>query len=68
MLDNLFVQDYLLKIRTIIDALASIGDHIPCSRHIDVILVGLFANYASVVSAIESKLGLVELDEVEFCC
>lgn len=48
-LDSLPVQDYLLKIRIIVGALASIGDHIPLSQHIDVILEGLIAEYAPVV-------------------
>ncbi|KAI5435479.1 hypothetical protein KIW84_022055 [Lathyrus oleraceus] len=37
-LDSMSIQDNLLKIRTIIDALASIGDPLPVSHHIDVIL------------------------------
>ncbi|CAI8608272.1 unnamed protein product [Vicia faba] len=40
-LDTQSVQDYLLKIRTIMDSLASIGDLVPSTHHIDVILEGL---------------------------
>ena len=40
-LDNSSVQEYLLKVRTIVNSLASIGDPIPASHHIDVILEGL---------------------------
>lgn len=64
-LDSQSVSDYLLKIRMIVDALASIGDPIPSSHHIDVILEGLPSEYASVVSVVESKFGDMDLDEVE---
>lgn len=64
-LDNFSVQDYLQNIHTIVYALASIGDPIPCSHHIDVFLEGLFVDYTSVVLVIESKFGLMGLDEVE---
>ena len=53
------------KIRTIVDALASIDDPLPCSHHIDMILEGLSSDYAPVVSVIESKSGIMDLDEVE---
>lgn len=58
------IQDNLLKIRTIIDALASIGDPLPVSHHIDVILEGLPSDFVPVVSVIESKFGIMDLDEV----
>lgn len=60
-LDSFSVQDYLHKIRTIVDALTSIGYPIPPSHHIDVILEGLTAEYAPAVSVVESKFGLVIL-------
>lgn len=41
--DNSSVQEYLLNIHNIVDSLASIGDVIPVSHHIDVVLEGLFA-------------------------
>lgn len=40
-LDNSTVQEYLLKVRTIVEALDSIGDPISSSHHINVILEGL---------------------------
>lgn len=64
-LDSQSVSDYLLKIRTIVDALASIGDPVPVTHHIDVILEDLPSEYASVVSVVESKFGDMDLDEVE---
>lgn len=63
--DNSSVQEYRLKVRNIVDSLASIGDPIPHSHHIDVVLEGLPAEFASVVSVIESKFGCMDLDEVE---
>lgn len=41
MLDALSTQGYFLKIKTIIDVLTSIGDPLPSSHHINVILEGL---------------------------
>lgn len=41
-LDNLTIKDYLIKIRTIVDALTSIGNPIPSSHHIYVILEGVY--------------------------
>lgn len=64
-LENSIVQEYLLKIRNIVDALAPIGDPIPCSHHIDIILEGLPSEFTPVISFIESKFGLMDLDEVE---
>lgn len=64
-LNSLSNQDYLLKIRLIVDALASIGDPLPVSHHIDVILEGLPSEFALVVSVIERKFGIMDIDEVE---
>src|SRR4051812_9224006 len=59
------VQDYLLKIRMIVDALALIGDSLPVAHHIDIILEGLPSEFTPVVSVVESKFGIMDLDEVE---
>lgn len=64
-LDNSFVQDYLLRFCTIVNALASTGGLLPPSHHIDVILEGLPADYASVMFVVESKFGVMDIDEVE---
>lgn len=63
-LENSYVQEYLHKIRTIVDALASIGDLVPTSHHINVILEGFPTDFAPAVSVVESKFGLMDLDEV----
>lgn len=64
-LDKLTIKEYLIKILTIVDALTSIGNPIPSSHHIYVILEGLSADYASVISVTESNFDVIDLDEVE---
>ena len=64
-LESSTIKEYLLRIRTIADSLASIGDPVPMNQHIDVILEGLPQDYAHVVSVIESKFELMDIDEVE---
>lgn len=59
------VQDYLLRIRNLIDNLASIGDPIPVNQHLDVILEGLPQEYSPVISVVESKFEIIDIDEVE---
>lgn len=60
------ILDYLLKIRTIVDTLGFIGDPLPSSHHINVILESFFpSDYASVVSVIKSKFDFLDLEEVE---
>jgi hypothetical protein len=55
----------LLRIRLLADNLASIGDHLPLSQHIDIILEGLPSDFNSVISVVESKFETMEMDEVE---
>jgi hypothetical protein len=64
-LANSTIKEFLLRIRKTVDELGSIGDPIPVSHHIDVILEGLPFDYALVVSVIESRFDLLDLDEVE---
>lgn len=69
-LNNCIFQEYLLKIHTIVDSLASIGDPAHVSHHIEVIFEGLPSYFALVVLVVESKFGLMDLNEVEmlfFC-
>jgi len=63
-LDNSTIKEYLLRIRTIADSLASIRDHVPTNQHVDVILEGLPSDYALVVSVVESHFDLMDIDEV----
>jgi histone deacetylase 1/2 len=64
-LENRTVQEYLLRIRLLVDNLASIGDPLPLSQHIDIILEGLPSDFNSVISVVESKFETMEMDEVE---
>ncbi|PNY08091.1 hypothetical protein L195_g004602, partial [Trifolium pratense] len=64
-LENRSIREYLLRIRLIIDNLASIGDPLPLSQHIDVILEGLPAEFNSVISVVESRFESIDMDEVE---
>ncbi|MCH93743.1 retrovirus-related Pol polyprotein from transposon TNT 1-94, partial [Trifolium medium] len=64
-LDGSTIKEYLLRIRHTVDELTSIGDAIPIPHHIDVILEGLPSDYAPVISVIESRFDILDLDEVE---
>ncbi|GAU17842.1 hypothetical protein TSUD_329680 [Trifolium subterraneum] len=64
-LENRTVKEYLLRIRVLIDNLASIGDHVPLSQHIDIILEGLPNEFDSVISVVESKFETIDMEEVE---
>ncbi|PNY02744.1 retrovirus-related Pol polyprotein from transposon TNT 1-94, partial [Trifolium pratense] len=49
----------------LVDNLASIGDPIPLSQHIDVILEGLPSEFNSVISVVESQFESMDIDELE---
>lgn len=63
--DNRTVQEYLIRTRNLIDNLASIDDPIPVNQHLDVILEGLPHGYSPVISIVESKFDVIDIDEVE---
>lgn len=67
MLDNSSIQYYLLKIHIIVNALASIGDPISISHHIDVILEGLLVDFAPIVSYLKASSELWILMSWKFC-
>ncbi|GAU47127.1 hypothetical protein TSUD_247490 [Trifolium subterraneum] len=62
---NRTVKEYLLQIRRLIDNLASIGDPVPLSQHIDIILEGLPSEFNSVISVVESRFESIDMDEIE---
>jgi histone deacetylase 1/2 len=64
-LENRTVKEYLLRIRLLVDKFASIGDPLPLSQHIDIILEGPPSEFNSVISVVESKFESMEMDEVE---
>jgi len=64
-LDDQSVDDYLQRIKHLVDSLASVKDSIPSQQHINVILEGLPHDYGPVISIIESKFEDIQLGEVE---
>lgn len=58
-------EEYLLRFKAIVDSLASVGDLVPSQQHIDVFLEGLPEDYGHVISIIESKFEMMQLEEVE---
>ncbi|CAI8588473.1 unnamed protein product [Vicia faba] len=56
---------FSLKIRNIVDSLASFVDAIPASHHLDVVLEGFSVEFPPLVFIVENKLGSMNLDEVE---
>ena len=61
-LDNKSVSKFLLRIKALADALASVEDPITLEQHVDVILEGLPSNYNSVI---KSKFKPMLIEEVE---
>lgn len=54
-----------MRIKALADALASIRDPITPEQHVDVILEGLPSDYNSVISVIENKFQLMQIEEEE---
>jgi hypothetical protein len=57
------IQEYLLRIRLLIDDLIAIGDLVPLNHHLDVILEGLPLDFNSVIFVIECRFDTMDLDE-----
>lgn len=49
------VKEYLVKIKSLIDWLAYVGDHVSARDHLDAILDGLPQAYDPIISIIERK-------------
>ncbi|MCI13611.1 retrovirus-related Pol polyprotein from transposon TNT 1-94, partial [Trifolium medium] len=64
-LENRSIKEYLLRIRMLVDNLASIGDPVPISQHMDIILEGLPGEFNSVISIVESRFESMDMDEME---
>lgn len=64
-LDNHPVLEFLVKIKTIIDDLTSVGDAATYHEHMDSILEGLPKDFDSVVALIESSLPHISIEEAE---
>lgn len=59
------INEYLLKIKNVIDRLASVGHPVSSSDHIDAILNGLPEEYDTFVISINSRSESYVLEEIE---
>lgn len=59
------INEYLLRIKALVDSLMAIGDPISDQDHVDAMLEGLPEEYNSFVMMIYSKLGTPSIDEIE---
>lgn len=59
------ISIYLLRIQILIDSLASIGDFVPATEHVDNILDGLPDEFESLVTLISCRFESLTIDEVE---
>nr|KYP37004.1 hypothetical protein KK1_041845 [Cajanus cajan] len=59
------MEEFLLRIKALVDALASVGESVSLQEHVDVILEGLSQDYNSVISIVESKFETPSIEEVE---
>ncbi|XP_020238405.1 uncharacterized protein LOC109817540 isoform X2 [Cajanus cajan] len=65
LLEEKTMEEFLLRIKALVDALASVGESVSQQEHVDVILEGLSQDYSSVISVIESKFDTPSIEEVE---
>ncbi|KAL6338621.1 hypothetical protein AAG906_021336 [Vitis piasezkii] len=63
--DDLSVNDYLLKIKSLIDQLASVGYVVTTKDHIDAIFDGLSFEYDTFVVTVNSRNDLYTVAEIE---
>ena len=59
------VSDYLLEIKKPFDALILVGSPIEYSDHVEAILEGVAAEYASFITSINARSKLVSVGELE---
>lgn len=59
------MNEYLLKIKGVIDTLAAVGNPIPVHDYIEVLIDGLPNEYESVVTTVLSKTENYSVDEIE---
>ena len=62
--ENHLITAYLLLIQSLIDSLASIGDSISMSAHIDLILDGLPDDYHTICTILNNSHDPPSLDDV----
>nr|KYP67992.1 hypothetical protein KK1_021609 [Cajanus cajan] len=59
------MEEFLLYIKALVDALVFVGESISQQEHVNVVLRGLSQDYSSIISIIESKLETPSIEEVE---
>ena len=64
-LEDKSMCEFLLWIKAISDALASVGSLVSLQEHVGAILEGLLQDYHLVISVIESKFQPLPIEEVE---
>lgn len=62
---TLKMNEFLLKVKSVVDSLAAVGNPIPINDYIEVILDGLPNEYDSVVTTVISKTDAYTVDEIE---
>ncbi|PON83521.1 LOW QUALITY PROTEIN: hypothetical protein TorRG33x02_206760 [Trema orientale] len=62
---SLSINDYLLKIKSLVDQLASVGYHTTIKDHIDVIFNSLLSDYDTFVISVNSHFDLYTVTEFE---
>jgi len=63
--ENNSINEFLLRIKTLVDTLTSTGDPVPEHEQLDILVEGLPAEYESFISLINNKPELFTLDEIE---
>jgi len=64
-LDNHSITDYLLHVQNLVNELISIGESMPASKHLNLILDGLPDEYDSSILVISTKFDRLSIDEVK---
>lgn len=59
------MNEYLLKVKNVVDSLAAVGNPIPVNDYIEVIFDGLSDEYDSVVTTVISRTEDYTIDEIE---
>lgn len=62
---SLKMNEYLLKVKSVVDFLAAVGNPIPMNDYIEAIFDGLPDEYDSIVTTVISKTEAYTVDEIE---
>lgn len=59
------ISEFVLRVKALVDALYSIGDHVSSQEQMDVILEGLPDEYDSLLNLVSTRYDSSDLDELE---